>query len=45
MRDTLLLAGFVVCVVIGIATVLWPQLSTHDAPVKPSAAAPSTLTK
>jgi hypothetical protein len=45
MRDTLLLVGFVVCVAIGIATVLWPQLSTHDAPVKPSTGAQSTLTK
>lgn len=34
MRDALLLVGFVVCVVIGAVTVVWPQLSTHDDPPK-----------
>jgi hypothetical protein len=34
MRDWLLLAGFGVCVVIGVVTVLWPQLSTPDDPTQ-----------
>jgi hypothetical protein len=30
MRDVVLLGGFVVCVVIGAVTVLWPELASHD---------------
>ena len=30
MRDVLLLVGFVLCVAIGGATVLWPELASHD---------------
>jgi len=42
MRDILLLAGFVVCAVIGAVTVLWPQLSTHEEPKNSAPALPTT---